>query len=89
MGKEDIPANSEGLEDADLDTFLTELAEFHQSYELKPHEFTCSMVLDRAEQPVDRSRVLNDLHARVKKGELSCKRERINGKSQYVFWVNE
>ena len=88
MAKNDIPTDDhEDLESSDLELFLDALAEYHSDYVLAPGEFTVSMVMERSDETVDRGRVLNDLHARAKRGELGKKRERVHGKSQYVFWV--
>ena len=87
MAEKDISTDdNEDLETSDLEIFLDALAEYHSEYTLQPGEFTVSMIMERADETVDRGRVLNDLHARVKRGELGSKRERVSGKSQFVFW---
>ena len=72
--------------DVTLDDFLDALVEYYSDYELAEGEFTVNTILDRMAEPVDRGRITTDLHNRVRKGELGSKRERINGKSCYVFW---
>ena len=88
MAKNDLPTDDDqDLETSDLELFLDALAEYHSDYQLADGEFTVSMIMERADDSVDRGRVLNDLHARAKRGELGSKKERVAGKSQFVFWV--
>ena len=87
MGSDKVQTkNDKDLETDDLEIFLKEVADYSADYQLKPGEFTVNCVMNKADETVDRVKVLGDLHRRVDEGDLGEKLIKYDGSSQYVFW---